>query len=145
MNSTSRDIASRMRNSAKRIAGEAGNVAAQAVDTAEQTAVTSARDSRNAASDYVASLCDAADAAASSLEADGYDATASQARKASAALDEVSSAIANYDVQVLVSETADALRRRPALAFSLAAIAGYALVRLSGSEARLGGGRERRS
>jgi hypothetical protein len=145
MNKTTRNIASGVRNGAARIAGEAGNAAAQAMGAAEETAVSSVRDGRKAAADYVGSLRDAADAAAGSLEADGYGTTAFQARRASAVLDELGNAIAGYDVQDLVSETADALRRRPALAFSLAALAGYALVRLSASDGRSRSGREVRS
>ncbi|MEE4238433.1 MAG: hypothetical protein V2I51_17055 [Anderseniella sp.] len=145
MNKTTRNVASGVRNGATRIAGEAGNAVAQAMDAAEETAVSSVRDGRKAASDYVVSLRDAADAAAGSLEADGCGRTASQARKASVVLDEVGNAIADYDVQDLVSETADALRRRPALAFSLAALAGYALVRLPASDGRSRSSREVRS
>lgn len=141
MNKTAADLASSARNSAKRIAGEAGTAAAQAVDAAEETVVSGVRDGRNAASDYVTSLSDAADAAASSLEADGYGATASQARRVSTTLDEVGNAIAGYDVEELVNEVVDALRRRPALAFSMAAIAGYAVVRLSDSHGHIRSGR----
>jgi hypothetical protein len=125
------DAKSKVRDGADAVADGAESIANLAVDAAMGHATSVARSGRSAASDYMHSLGDAVNAAARMMESDGYQGSALQAARAAAVLDELSNSIANYDVKGLVNETANALRARPALTFSLVALAGYAMVRLA--------------
>jgi hypothetical protein len=127
------NINDRVRDGAHAAGEQAKSLADTAVQAATDQAVRKVKTGRNAASDYFHSLGDAAQAGARTLEADGHPVTADQAIRCAAVLDEVGHTISDYNVEGLIADTASALRSRPALAFSLAALGGYALVKLAGN------------
>lgn len=127
------NINDNVRHGAELAGKQVENLADSAVQAATDQAVRQARSGRNTASDYLHSLSDAAHAAARTLEADGHSSTAGQAVRAAAVIEEIGHTISAYDVEGVVVETANALRARPALAFSLAALGGYAVVKLARS------------
>ena len=96
---------------------------------------TVAADGRNIAARYVHSLGNAAQAAANSLENDGYDVTARPINRAASMADDLSQSLGSYDVRAMANEAMGVARRNPALSFGLAAFAGYMLVKVSQSYA----------
>lgn len=134
-----------VRHGAARASREAESLADSAVDVVTEKAVQRVRSGRSATSDYLHSLSDAAEAAGNSMRTDGYPGSASRLTKAASVISEVGNSISSYDVESVVHETADALRRRPALALSLAAIGGYALFKLAGQSSSASSARRLRS
>ena len=113
------------------VTDRAGKLADKAVDATRDRAVKGARAGRGATADYIRSLGNAVHAASESLKQDGYTRTAGKVDLAGEKFEDVSKSVSGMQVSDIIDDTAEYLRRRPALTFSLAALAGYALIKLS--------------
>jgi hypothetical protein len=113
------------------MSNRASRMADKAVDATRDKAVKGARAGRGATADYIRSLGNAVHAASESLKEDGYTRTAGTVDRAGEKFEHVSKSVSGMQVSDIIDDTADYLRRRPALTFSLAALAGYALIKLS--------------
>lgn len=122
-------------NGATEAAQEAASrLAEQAAQSLVNNATSAAREKRNMAADYVASLDAATRAAVRSLNADGCTQTAAKLQKVASMLGDTSGSMASYDVRSLVDNATDLARRNPGITFGLAALAGYAVVKLANQD-----------
>ncbi len=113
---------------------KAAEMTDQATDQIVATTTSVVREKRNAAADYVKSLGSATSAAAESLSRDGCGQTAQRLESVSSFLNDTGRSISSYDVRSVIEDASNVARRNPALTFGLAALAGYAIVKMANAQ-----------
>ena len=141
--------AKRAADNARKLAEElntqAAAIADQAVDRVKETADSAIAAQRDRAAGFVGSMERAIDAAAGSLEEDGYGTIANYVRYASDTLSSVNDEVGSFEPQQLTGRAERAVRRNPIITYGALAIAGFAFVTLMNAQnnARRGDGNRR--
>ena len=119
-----------------RVTHQASNIADEAVNRVKSTANEAIREQRDRATGFVSSVERAVEAAARSLNDDGYGQIANYVRYASSTLQSVNQEVGSFEPQRLTGRAERAVRRNPLVTYGALAVAGFALVSLMNAQNR---------
>ena len=138
--------ADKARQLAEELNSQAAAIADQAVGRIKETADSTIAAQRDRAVGFVGSIEKAINAAAGSLEEDGYGTMANYVRYASDTLSSVNEEVGSIRPQRFTGQAERAVRRNPLLTYGALAVAGFAFVTLMSAQRdanRRGGGQGR--
>ena len=118
------------------VTSQAASIADEAVSRVKQTADEAIREQRDRATSFVGSIENAVEAAAKSLQDDGYGQIANYVRYASSTLQSVNDEVGSFQPQRLTGRAERAVRRNPLITYGALAVAGFALVSLMNAQDR---------
>ena len=137
---SARRAAEEAKGTAKEVTGQvtsqAANIADEAVNRVKETADEAIREQRDRATGFVGSIERAVEAAASSLQDDGYGQIANYVRYASSTLQSVNDEVGSFEPQQLTGRAERVVRRNPLVTYGALAVAGFALVSLMNAQER---------
>ena len=124
------------RDLAAQVQSQASGIADEAVTRVVSKAEGAIREQRDRATGFVGSVEKAIDAAARSLNDDGYGNIANYVRYASDTLSSVNSEVSSFEPSRLTGRAESAVRRNPIITYGALAVAGFAFVTLMNSQNR---------